>query len=221
MEPNVNAEVSTKKPSLFGMITSPGMQFERMKTNSPVWGAFFLIVLIGTLSSLAVTHALIQTPEMVKVFAEDPTGMAKTFTYVGGALGGIIGIPVTFFIGAGIYKVIMMLMGNDTSYKQLLSITVYASIISYLGVILNAIFAMALGGDGQVMYTGLGPLFDPKTTIGTIANSIEIFTIWGLIVTGMGLHIVAGLSKNKATILMVIFFLISVGFGLLGNMFGM
>ncbi len=39
MGANINTQdVGAKKPSLLGMITSPGEQFERMKTKSPVWG---------------------------------------------------------------------------------------------------------------------------------------------------------------------------------------
>lgn len=39
MEANINTQdVGAKKPSLFGMITSPGLQFERMKTSNKVWG---------------------------------------------------------------------------------------------------------------------------------------------------------------------------------------
>ena len=34
MEVNINKQdVGAEKPSLFGMITSPGLQFERMKTR--------------------------------------------------------------------------------------------------------------------------------------------------------------------------------------------
>lgn len=221
MEPNVNAEVSTKKPSLFGMITSPGVQFERMKQHNAVWGAFFLLVVISTIGALAGVQVSMQSPEMKELLADDPSGMMQSFMYGGAVLAGVVFTPIIFFISAGFYKVVMMLMGNDATYKQLLSITVHASIITYIGVILNLILAFALGGDGVVMYTGLGALFEPGTTLFGIANSIEIFGIWGLIVTGMGLHIVAGLSKNKAIILMVIFFIISVGFSILGNSFGM
>ena len=48
MEANINTQdVGSKKPSLFGMITSPGVQFERMKTSNAVWGAFWILVLLG------------------------------------------------------------------------------------------------------------------------------------------------------------------------------
>ena len=50
MEANINTQdVGVKKPSLLGMITSPGVQFERMKTSNAVWGAFWLLVLLGGL----------------------------------------------------------------------------------------------------------------------------------------------------------------------------
>lgn len=46
--------VGAKKPSLFGMITSPGVQFERMKTNKKVWGMFLFIALLqGLLGGLS------------------------------------------------------------------------------------------------------------------------------------------------------------------------
>lgn len=219
MEPNVNTEVSTKKPSLFGIITSPAVQFERMKTNSPVWGAFVIVVILSTLAALASMYAVLQTPEMIRVLAQDPTGIAKTSMFVGALIGGLISTPIRFFITAGFYKIIMMLMGNDATYKQLLSITVYASIISILGVALNAVLTFALGGDGTVLYTSLGSLFDQGTTMFGIANAIEIFSIWGLVITGLGLHIVAGLSKKKTIILMVVFFALSVGIISMFSMF--
>ena len=55
METNINTQdVEVKKPSLFGMITSPEVQFERMKTKSPVWGAFILFVLLGTVTACGI-----------------------------------------------------------------------------------------------------------------------------------------------------------------------
>lgn len=222
MEPNVNTEVGTKKPSLLGIITSPVVQFERMKTNSPVWGAFAIVVILSTLAGTIAMYAALQTPEMIRALAQDPTGgVVRTSMFVGALIGGLIFTPIGFFIAAGFYKIVMMLMGNDATYKQLLSITVYASIISILGVTLNAVLALALGGDGTVFYTSLGPLFEQGTTMFGIANAIEIFSIWGLVVTGLGLHIVAGLSKNKTIILMVVFFALSTGISMFYNSLGM
>ncbi|PEA29308.1 hypothetical protein COO13_31925, partial [Bacillus toyonensis] len=55
MEANINTQdVGAKKPTLFGMITSPGLQFERMKTSKKVWSVFFLVALLqGLLGGLS------------------------------------------------------------------------------------------------------------------------------------------------------------------------
>ncbi len=111
-------------------------------------------------------------------------------------------------------------MSNDTSYKKLLTISVYSSIISLLGLLINTVLALVLGGSGQEMYTGLGPIFASSGGVAKgIANNIEVFTIWGFVITWLGLQITAGLSKKKATILMVVFFILTIGFGAVKGMF--
>ncbi|EOP14646.1 MULTISPECIES: Yip1 family protein [Bacillus] len=225
METNINTQdVSTKKPSLFGMITSPGLQFERMKTKSPVWGAFILFVLLGTVTAAAVFYlSVVNTPEVAKELNSPDGQMIKWFALGGGALFGLFGTPIGLFIAAGFYKVIMMLMGNDTPYMKILSIYIYANLVFYIGGLLNVGLAFIFDGNGTDTYTSLAPLFEKGTVLNGIASSIEIFNIWSLILTGLGLHIVAGLSKKKATILIVIFFILTIGLGFLkglGNSFG-
>ncbi|MCQ6534380.1 YIP1 family protein [Bacillus mycoides] len=221
MEANINTQdVGSKKPSLFGMITSPGVQFERMKTKSPVWGAFFLFAILGTITAAVVAYlALVNTPELAKELKGDSAGMVKGFTLGGGAIFGFLGTIVGLFIVAGFYKVIMMFMSNDTPYMKILSIYLYANIVYYFGGILNAVLGFILGGNGTDKYTSLAPLFDQGTVAYGIGSAFEVFNIWSLILTGLGLQIVAGLSKKQATILISIFFILSIGFSMLGGMF--
>lgn len=225
METNINTQdLDSKKPSLLGMITSPGEQFERMKTKSPVWIAFLLFVLIGTVTTAAVFYlSVVNTPEVAKEMNGQDGEMIKWFALGGGALFGLFGTPIGLFIAAGFYKVIMMLMGNDTPYMKILSIYLYANLVFYIGSLLNVGLGLIFEGNGTDAYTSLAPLFEKGTVLNGIASSIEIFNIWSLILTGLGLHIVAGLSKKQATILIVIFFILTIGLGFLkglGNSFG-
>ncbi|MDM5157319.1 Yip1 family protein [Bacillus sp. DX1.1] len=214
MEPNVNTQkVGGEKPSLLGMITSPGLQFERMKTKSPVWGAFFLFIVIAAIASAVTAYQAMNNPELIgNAPDEAAAGMMRNIALGAGAITGLLGAAVWFFIAAGFYKIIMMLMGNDTPYMKLLSIYLYASIVTYLGVVVNLILRVVLGGDATTSYTSLGTLFEPGTFAYGIGSAFEIFSIWGLVVTGLGLHIAAGLSKKQATILVVVFFILSVAF---------
>ncbi|MGG0276163.1 Yip1 family protein [Bacillus rhizoplanae] len=221
MESNVNTQkVSGEKPSLFGMITSPSLQFERMRSNAPVWGAFFLMAVLGGLIGAIATYLYSIDPTVIAKNKELGFEMPIAIALGTGFVMAFISVMVTFFIGAALYKVLMMFMSNDTSYKKLLAITVYSSIITVIGGIINMGLAWILGGNGQEMYTGLGPVFaSTGGVVHGIAKSFEVFAIWGLVVTGLGLHITAGLSKKQATILVVIFFILSMAFGAVGGLF--
>ncbi|PFE00008.1 hypothetical protein COE15_20225 [Bacillus cereus] len=222
MEPNVNSQkVSGEKPSLLGMITSPGLQFERMKNSDAVWGTFWLMTVLGGVMGTLMSYLYSKDPASIATnkelgFDEVPL----VFTLGGGFLFSALVIIITFFLGAVVYKVLMMFMSNDTPYKKLLTITVYSSVITVLGGIINMVIAFILGGNGQEMYTGLGPVFaSTGGVVHGILKQFEIFAIWGLVVTGLGLHITAGLSKKQATILVIVFFILTLGFGAIGGMF--
>ncbi|MCZ2990959.1 YIP1 family protein, partial [Acinetobacter baumannii] len=122
MEANINTQdVGAKKPSLLGMITSPGEQFERMKTKSPVWGAFFLFIILTAVIAGISMYQVMNHPDVMSEVPDAET--AKVVGYFGigaGIVGGLFGTAIWFFIAAAIYKVIMMFMSNDTSYMKLL-----------------------------------------------------------------------------------------------------
>ncbi|MFJ8368836.1 Yip1 family protein [Bacillus cereus] len=221
MEANINTQdVVSKKPSLFGMITSPSEQFERMKTSNAVWGAFWLLVLIAGLVGGFAAYVYSLTPEAIKLNKELGVTVSAAMTYGMGF--GIIAISMAFvfLLSAVVYKVLMVFISNDTSFKKLLAITVYSSVISLLGLLINTILAYILGGSGQEMYTGLEPIFASSSgVVKGIVSKFEVFTIWGYAVTWLGLQITAGLTKKQATIITIVFFVLTLGMGALQGMF--
>ncbi|EJR94170.1 Yip1 family protein [Bacillus cereus group sp. MYBK163-2] len=221
MEANLNTQkVGGEKPSLFGMITSPGVQFERMKTSNAVWGAFWLLVLLGGLIGGFAAYVYSLTPEAIELNKELGVTVSAGMTYGMGFGVGALGMGFSFLLSAVVYKVLMVFMSNDTSYKKLLAITVYSSVISLIGVLINIILAYVLGGSGQEMYTGLGPIFASSSgVVKGIVSKFEVFTIWGYVVTWLGLQITAGLTKKQATIITIVFFVLTLGIGALQGMF--
>ncbi|HDR7638326.1 MULTISPECIES: Yip1 family protein [Bacillus] len=221
MEANINTQdVGSKKPSLLGMITSPGEQFERMKTSNAVWGAFWILVLLGGLVGGFAAYVYSLTPEAIKLNKELGVTVSAGMTYGMGFGVGALTMGFSFLLGAVVYKVLMMFMSNDTSYKKLLAITVYSSVITLLGLLINTILAYILGGSGQEMYTGLGPVFSSSSgVVKGIVSKFEVFTIWGYVVTWLGLQIAAGLTKKQATIITIVFFVLALGLGALQGMF--
>lgn len=210
METNVSIEdVKVKKPSLFGMITSPAIQFERMGDKAPIaLSMIFMLLFMGILgavnSYISLNNPILKDSEVMAGF-EVPLSVTLGM----GAGGGVLVGAIAIFISAAFYKVCMMILGNDTSYRKLLGIVVYSCIISALGLFVNLAIALAMGGY-EPNYTSLAPLVSNKMAHAIAAN-FEIFNIWYYVVMAMGLNIVAGLSKNKAVVLVVIIFLLGVG----------
>ncbi|ALZ64560.1 hypothetical protein FORC13_p075 (plasmid) [Bacillus cereus] len=152
-------DVGAKKPSLFGMITSPGVQFERMKTNKKVWGMFLLVALLqGFLGGLS-AYVIHTSPEMLKMKKE---------------------------------------LGELAGQSSLTS-----EVISGIG---------SGFGSGTTQYTSLGLLFTEGTFAYGIGNTIEVFYVWNLVLIWLKLHIKTGLSKVKASIPIIVLFIIKVVF---------
>lgn len=215
MEANMNIQdVGVKKPSLFGMITSPGLQFERMKTSKKVWGVFFLVALLqGLLGGLS-AYVIHTSPEMLKMKKElgELAGQSSLTSEVISGIGSSFASAMvgTLFIAA-IYKMFMMFFGNDTPYKTLLNIVVYTNIVLIIGGLMNTILSLIFD-TGMTQYTSLGLLFTEGTFAYGIGNTIEVFYVWNLVLIWLGLHITAGLSKVKASIPIIILFIIKAFF---------
>ncbi|PGO60235.1 hypothetical protein CN980_30175 [Bacillus cereus] len=215
MEANLNTQkVGGEKPSLFGMITSPGLQFERMKASEKVWGMFFLVTLLQGLIGGLTTYVVNTSPEMIKMQKElgELAGKGSiTSEVIYGIGSGFVGAMIGVLFVAAIYKVFMMIFGNDTSYKKLLTIVVYTNIILIIGGLINGIIALILDG-GATQYTSLGPLFDQGSLAYGIGNTIELFYLWNLVLIWLGLQVTAGLSKVKAAIPIIVLFIIKAVF---------
>ncbi|OPD59690.1 Yip1 family protein [Bacillus anthracis] len=220
MEINIkDQEVTGEKPSLFGIITSPSVQFERIKNSKAIWKSFWLLVVLTGIVYLINTYAYIMSPEGKKANAELGLDIPLVWQLGSGFFTGAIGFIIGAFITAAIYKVFMMFMNNDTPFKKLLAISVYGSVITTLGLFINGLLAIIIGETGEEMYTGLGPLLTSfNDVLHGAMKSFEIFTIWSLVISALGLHITAGLSKKQATVVAIIFFIFSVAFGAIGGM---
>ncbi|OUB21903.1 hypothetical protein BK708_17905 [Bacillus thuringiensis serovar yunnanensis] len=215
MEANMNTQdVGMKKPSLFGMITSPGIQFERMKTQKKVWGMFLFVALLQGLVGGLNAYVIHISPEMLKMKKElgELAGKSSFTSEVISGIGSSFASAMigTLFITA-IYIMFMMFFGNDTPYKILLNIVVFTNSILIIGELINTILSLIFG-SGMTQYTSLGVLFTKGTFAYGIGNTIEIFYVWNLVLILLGLHITAELSKMKASVPIITLFIIKAAF---------
>lgn len=199
-----------EKPSLLGMITSPSVQFERIRERPLIWGAMSIIIILfiigAWLTSLSVD---IEIDEALQGFFEV---IFTIFIIIGGIIGPLFGTLITSVIHLLIAKMVQ----SSVSFRQLFSMNTYIMIISVLSMIVNGIILTVIHVDSEKLPTSLGSIIDAEGSLGAVLGSIEIFAIWGLILVAIGLHKVAGFSKGLAWTVSIAFFVISIIFALIG-----
>ncbi|WP_273834479.1 YIP1 family protein [Guptibacillus sedimenti] len=208
-----------EKPSIFGMIWSPGEQFATIRSNPKIW----VPLIIVTLLSLIGGWLMVIGPGFEEQFAtaelegENMDGIilfSKISTVVFSALGPIFGILFSSFI----FWLINKATSSEATFKQFFSMNTYISFISAIGLVLNGLLLALLGGSPGELYTSLGALAGSEGSVGAFLNGIEIFGIWTIVLTGIGLRITAKWPKGLAWTIAIIFLVFTVGAAAVGSM---
>lgn len=218
-EENLNSELPEEKPKLLGMIVNPTEQFLKLKKTPVIWVPLIIISLLmmvgATVTALNVDYA--NDPELqesIEMLGIDEGLMIK-FSAMFVGLGSLFIPGLTALISTIIYLVVAQVIKKPVSFSQLYSMNIYIFFISALSVLFNALLSFVLTGDSTVMFTSLAAIVQTDSLmIKSMFSMIEIFTIWGLILTIIGLQKVANFSKRAAIIIVVGFYVLSLLFNL-------
>lgn len=209
----MSEETNVQKPSLFGMIWSPTEQFERLKERPKIWGALVIITILFIIGTWLTTLG-IQT-EVPGLTAEE-TEMINVFAAAGSVIGGLFIPIITILISSFINFLIAKIARSEVSFKQLFSMSTYIMIISALSLIVNSLLSLMTGTSPEILVSSLGSVVNADGAVGALFNSIEIFAIWGYILTAIGLQKVAGFSKGLAWGVQIAFFVIGIILAMIG-----
>ncbi|MCY8512470.1 Yip1 family protein [Bacillus atrophaeus] len=209
METNLEKghEAQTEKPSLFGVITSPGVQFERMRVK-PVIGMPLIIVLamiiVGTvLQGLGMDYGDLMRESGL---TGEELEMAQSFAAIGGIIGGIFAGVAMLFIAPLIYWLCVKISGGTTTYKKMLSLTLFISFITSLGLLINGIVLYFTDANSFYSVTSLASLITSDQPLTSALSAFEIFSIWGYVLLAIGLQKTGGISKKSAWISVIVLF---------------
>ena len=189
-------EIKVQKPELFGMITRPREQFERIRENPIIWGAMGIIIVLYILGSY-LTSINVDTATMNEFGIDEQfAGVFKLFALIGMIIGGIVIPLLSVLVTSFIFWLVAKIVQSDVSFRQLFSMNTYIMIISAIGLILNGIIMYFIAGYPENLPTSLA--FWVGTDGSVLLSNLEIFAIWNVILTAIGLHIVARFSKGLA-----------------------
>jgi hypothetical protein len=149
------------------------------------------------------------TAEQLQQAVERGGAVAGVIAHVMGVLGAPIFILIVAAIGLGILN---GLFGTQLRFKTVFSVSCYANLVGVLSALM--VLGVILGGDPERFNannpapTNLGFFLNPLETskpLLTFASSIDLFTIWFLVLLGMGLS-EATRRKVKPLSISLIFF---------------
>lgn len=207
--------VENKNPSLLGLIKRPTEQLERIK-QSPKIILPLIIVTILTVIGMAFAAQgidfLKDDPELIQA-EEEFIMILVIIATISFVFVGLFTPVVSILFSTLIYFVIAKIIKKDVTFRQLFSMNTYLFIINSVGIIVNGVFFIIFGeppyGE-ETMYTSLNMLFGLEGLLGTLLNFIELFYIWSIFLTVIGLQVVANFSKRLSWTLMIIFAMIGI-----------
>lgn len=216
MESQTEIITKEQKPSLLGMFTSPGEQFERIKQSPKIWVPLLIVSILYTIGMTLMALSMDASTLIEQGVPEDQVDLALGFTKVTVAITGILTPIIGVLISSTIHLIITKIASSPVTFKQLFSMNTYIMVIGGAGVILNTAIRYAIGGNPEIYVTSLAGLLNQEKA--GILGSFEVFAIWTMIVTAIGLHKTAQLSKGLAWTITIVFFLIGIGFALIGSL---
>ena len=213
-------------PDLFTILYDPQAVFARVKEKPRFWGPFLgLAVLQVAIAALMMPYsrAVMQAMAQVRGSSAAPPSWAAWI----GVVGAPIGLAIGLLIGAGILWIFVSMFGGEGSFRHLLSVVTYVGITGILLGIASLAVLMLGGGRVETMADlrpGFGlDLLAPEATgfVKMLLWSVNPFTLWGLVLTGLGIAGTHNASKGAAftiaTIAFVINALIGAGFAAIGG----
>lgn len=196
---------------LLGVIFSPGKVMQSLEQKPRILFALFLIMLTPVVMIFAVmpmyneyTKNLLiaKTPQL-----EITDQLLSITTYIAMASAVVVTVGA-WFLGTLILWGITKIFKSQGRYKQMLSVTGYAAVISALSTIVMIAVTRITGIFSDVSYTSLASLLpDMKGSfLYGAAKAIDVFNIWYYAVIAIGTAIVSKISKKKAYLIVTCIF---------------
>ena len=212
-----------------GTFSSIAASLERPHPTDPVktkdMSKWWLPVLIGIVVTLGIT--LYTVPTFIAPMQADAIREAvmerggteadvEQAMSVSGAMmlpmsivGVIIVTLIVVFVMAGVVHLLMKMLGGKGKFRHARAVVGWSMLIAALGSLVK--LPLMIAKNSMVVETGPSLFFknlEPSDRLFKFLSSFDIFTIWGMVVTAIGLAIVYRISKGKAWVAVAILWIL-------------
>jgi len=213
---------------VFKVLYEPGAVFERVR-DRPSFLMPFLAICVVQIAIYFVNLPFLKAG-LAAQMATRPAGGPdpSKFLFIG-AFFIPVGIGIALLIGGGLLWVLVSLFGGEAKFSKLISVATYSSVPSVILLALVGAIVLQMKGVAQIaspqdLQPALGlDLLVPGATgfMGAALKAVNPFSIWGLVLTAIGVSTTHRLSKGTGYVIATISFLIGVCIaGVFAGMFG-
>ncbi len=208
------------------IFVAPSKVYARRAKSSPMMPFLTVCVLLaalffagrGTLGPIIdsevdarMTESMKKNPQLTPEMVEK----GKSFATVGITVGGVIGVPIALLLLTLLVWVIArFIMGGTLSYGTTLLIVSFAWFPKILESVLNLVQGLVLDVTHMTSHyqltLGVARLLDPATTsnkLMIVAGQFDVFALWSMALTIIGLIYAGKMQKNSAIITGVVIWL--------------
>jgi hypothetical protein len=221
-ETAVSGEPSlTEMQRVVDTFTAPTKTFVDIRRKATFWGPLIIMILVGLVFAFSVQQKigwdrveennLHQSPKQEERLAQAPDGGAAAKA-IGAKITGVVSyvyvIPVliiTAIFALLYWATINFGFGGTAKYGQVYAVCMYANLVLNIKYLLAMIAVFAgLAPDSFLISnpvgTNIGYYLSPDMPLWlrTLCSHIDIFEIWSLVLTVIGVAVVARVSKGKA-----------------------
>ena len=194
---------------LFRVLFEPTAVFDRVRERPrflmPAIGLSIIVVII-TYFLTPYTQAPMAT-RTAQIAQQNPDAAAQAAKFQSiGLVFAPIGVFIGLLIAAGLlWLLVMLLAGGDAKFTTLLSVAAYTALPSILLQVAALLVLKMKGVEAVSSMEDLRPplglnLLAPNTTgfTGAMLAGINPFTIWGMVLTAIGIQVTHKTSKGSA-----------------------
>src|SRR5574341_2311432 len=202
---------------LLNVLYDPTAVFARVKEKPRFWGPFIglaVLQVIITVLMLPYTRAAMQAMAQAQAAAGGAAAPDTSRFAVIGVVMAPIGLALGLLLSAAVRWILASVLAGEASFKHMLSVSTYVGITGVLMGIASVAVLMLSGARVQSMADlrpGFGlDLLAPNATgfLKTFLWMINPFTLWGLVLTGLGVAGTHNTSKASAFTIATISFLL-------------
>jgi hypothetical protein len=238
--PELTAPPLTEVQRVVDTFTAPSKTFIDIRRKATFWGPLLIMILVTIAFSFAVQqkigwlkvteNTMHQTPSREEQFEKLTPEQQTTQMAIAAKITAIVAYcyPVIILIFTAIFVLLIWVtvnfgFGGSAKFGHIFAVNMYASLVMNLKFLLAVVALFAgLAPDSFLLQNPVGTNLgyylsaDAPKWLAALAQHIDLFEVWSVILTSIGVSIVAKVSRGKAATAVVgwwlIFILVGVGF---------